>query len=196
MAAGFRAVHLDFGTGDGAFVLRAARRDPARLVLGVDATADGLHEPSRRALAKPSRGGVANARFGVLSLERAPGELAGLADRLTVLLPWGSLLAAVAGVDPAGLARLAALCRPDGEVRFVFGYGAAERELPLPPLDGPSTLDRLVDAGAHAGFDLAARAVSRDQIRELGTTWAGKLAFSPAARRFVELTGRMRRCPP
>jgi hypothetical protein len=24
MAAGFRAVHLDFGTGDGAFVLRAA----------------------------------------------------------------------------------------------------------------------------------------------------------------------------
>lgn len=149
----------------------------------MDAAAEALREPSRRALAKPARGGLANVRFGVLALERAPGELAGLADSLTVLLPWGSLLAAVAGGDAIGLARLAGLCRPGAEVRFVFGYGAADG-LGLPPIDGAPS------AAAEAGLELAARAMSVDEIRELGTTWAGKLAFSPAARRFVELSGR------
>jgi hypothetical protein len=54
-------------------------------------------------------------------LEQAPGALATLADRLTVLLPLRSLLRAVARPDRGGLARLAALCRDGAEVCIVFG---------------------------------------------------------------------------
>ena len=88
--------------------------------MGVDAAAEALREPSRRALPKPARGGMANVRFGVLALERAPGELAGLADTLTVLLPWGSLLAAVAGGDAIRLAGLAGLSGSSSARRFAL----------------------------------------------------------------------------
>jgi 16S rRNA (adenine(1408)-N(1))-methyltransferase len=47
-----------------------------------------------------------NLLFGRLALEGAPGGLEGLAGRLSVLLPWGSLLRAAAGADPEGLRRL------------------------------------------------------------------------------------------
>jgi 16S rRNA (adenine(1408)-N(1))-methyltransferase len=173
-------------------VLRAARRSPETLFLGVDAAREAMVEASRRALARPSRGGVPNARFGVLALERAPGELEGLAGSLSVLLPWGSLLAAVAGAAPPGLAALRALCKPGAAVRMLFGYGpeadaamvGAHR---LPSLDAPGALERL---RAAPGFALAARWAGVDEVRALGTTWAGKLSFSPAARRFVALEGR------
>jgi 16S rRNA (adenine(1408)-N(1))-methyltransferase len=181
---------VDFGTGDGSFVLRTARRRPDTLVVGVDANGAGLAEASRRALAKPARGGVANALFGVLALEQAPGELVGLADELTVLLPWGSLLAAVARGEALG--GLRELCRPDARVCFVLGY-AAELDpgaAGLPDLDDAAGLER---AYREAGFTVVVRPVTRNDVRALGTTWAQKLAFSPVPRRFVAVRGRVRR---
>ena len=64
-------MHLDVGTGDGVYVQRAARRDPGVLVIGVDASADGLRDVGRRLAAKPARGGLANAILGVLPLAQA-----------------------------------------------------------------------------------------------------------------------------
>jgi tRNA G46 methylase TrmB len=49
MARQFRAVHVDFGTGDGTFVRRMARVEPDILFFGVDAIADNLRDASRRA---------------------------------------------------------------------------------------------------------------------------------------------------
>ena len=133
-------------------------------------------------------------RFGRLALEAAPGELAGLADVVTVLLPWGSLLAAVAVPDPAGLDRLRRLCRPGAEVRVLFGYGpdadaAAVRALGLPALDDPSLPARLERGYRDAGLAVTARPVPVEEVRALPTTWAKKLAFSAKERRFVELRG-------
>ena len=50
VGARFRAVHIDFGTGDGAFARWIAAHNPEIGVIGVDASADGLREASRRAL--------------------------------------------------------------------------------------------------------------------------------------------------
>lgn len=162
-------------------------------MIGVDASADGLRETSRRAAAKPARGGLANALFGVMPLERAPGELAGLVDALTVLLPWGSLLRAVALPDPDGLGRLRGLCKPDASLRVVFGYGAGDpaEVQALPGLAAEARLARLVAAYGEAGFAVEARFMPRAEVGELPTTWAKKLAFSGNERRFVELRGRM-----
>jgi len=175
-------------------VRQVASRHPDFLVIGVDANAAALRDTSRRFAAKPARGGLPNALLGRLALADAPGELAGLVDRLTVLLPWGSLLRAVARPEAAALVALRGLCKTGAEIRVLFGYGPAAdrvamRDFALPPLDDPATLVALERAYRDAGFALRARRVARDEVRELPTTWAKKLAYSGHERRFVELGG-------
>lgn len=184
---------VDFGTGDGGYVQRLAAARPDCLIIGVDANADNLREASRRAAAKPARGGRPNARFGRLALAEAPGELAGLADELTVLLPWGDLLRAVALAERAALGNLRGIARTGATVDIVFGFGAADRAataaLALPEA-GALGLGELVARYREAGFAVAARVASAAEVAELPTTWARKLAFSDKARRFWRLRGR------
>jgi 16S rRNA (adenine(1408)-N(1))-methyltransferase len=181
--------------------LRAARASVASgspsadFFIGVDANASALRGASRRALAKPARGGAPNALFGVLSLENAPGELAGLVDELTVLLPWGSLLRAVALADAAPLARLLAMLRPGtGAFRFVLGYGAGDAgAADLPALDAVGSLAALAERyRATVGVTTSVRKLDVADVRALRTTWAGKLAFSGHTRRFLEISGGVR----
>jgi hypothetical protein len=166
-------------------------------VIGVDANADPLRETSRRFAAKPARGGLSNALLGRLALADAPGELAGLGDSLTVLLPWGSLLRAVAVSDRDALRALRGLLRTGATLRVLFGYGprtdgAVIRAHELPPLDDPAAMDALEHAYRDAGFAVAARFVAREEVRALPTTWAKRLAYSGHERHFVELSGRAR----
>lgn len=128
---------------------------------------DNLRAASRRA--------ASNALFGRLALADSPGELAGFADRLTVLFPWGSLLDAVSGRDPLGLANLRGTCRPGASVRFLLELAS-----------GPGELPRLL---AEAGLDLRARSVNVEEARSLPTTWAKKLGYSGRTRAFWELGG-------
>ena len=83
------------------------RSTPDQLVIGVDAVVENLRVQARKLAGKPARGGLPNALLGRLALADAPGALEGLADRLTVLLPWGALLAAVARPDAGGSGRAA-----------------------------------------------------------------------------------------
>jgi hypothetical protein len=175
-------------------VRAVAARNPDTLVIGVDANVDALRATSRRFAAKPSRGGLSNALLARLSLADAPGELAGLADALTVLLPWRSLLAAVARPDVAALRALRAFCKPGAQVHVVFGYeGDAERaaiqDLALPPLDS-GTLTALESAYRQAGFVITARFMALEEVRALPTTWAKRLTYTGRERTFVELDGR------
>jgi 16S rRNA (adenine(1408)-N(1))-methyltransferase len=166
------------------------------LVIGTDANADGLREISRRASRKPVRGGLPNVLFARLSLEDAPGELAQLADAITVLFPWGTLLRAVALPEHEPLRKLALIGKPGARFRFLHGYGTgrearAVEELGLPTLGGPSTLRALEDAYAEAGLRAGARYVSREEVTSVQTTWAKKITFSHNERMFVELSGRI-----
>jgi 16S rRNA (adenine(1408)-N(1))-methyltransferase len=162
-------VHLDFGTGDGTFVRRSAKLEPDVLYVGVDAIADNLRDASRRA--------GSNALFGRLALEDAPGELAGLADRLTVLFPWGSLLRAVADAEPDALAGLRGICKPGAEARFLFELAS----------------DRLGLESRYreAGLELSGRPVPIQEARALPTSWAKKLGYSGKARSFWGFCGRV-----
>jgi 16S rRNA (adenine(1408)-N(1))-methyltransferase len=175
-------------------VRRVAAAEPDCAVIGVDAAVEALRETSRKLGAKPARGGLPNALCGRLALADAPGELAGLADRLTVLLPWGELLAAVARPDVGGLARLRGLCREGAGLRVVFGHGpeaeaGVVRELGLPAFS-ESSLAMLEARYREAGFEVHARWMPLEEVRALPTTWAKRLAFSGHARTFVEVRGR------
>jgi hypothetical protein len=185
---------VDFGTGDGALIQRSAKLEPEVLFIGVDANADGLREVSRRVASKPSRGGLLNALFARLALEDAPHDLEGIADRLTVMLPWGSLLQGIATGEPSALARLRGIVKHGAEVRIVFGYGPGEERmiemLDLPDLKAPGFERALESRYRHAGLALAALPIPREDVALLPTTWAKKLAFSSRNRVFWELSGR------
>jgi hypothetical protein len=94
-----------------------------------------------------------------------------------VLLPWGSLLRAVAGAEPEGLHRLRGLCAPGAEVEIVVSEA---------DLDGGGP--RALAAGyAEAGLSVTARPAAADEVAALGTAWAKRLARSDPARCFVRL---------
>jgi 16S rRNA (adenine(1408)-N(1))-methyltransferase len=80
-------------------------------VIGIDPVAAAMADASRRAAAKPARGGLGNILFLQASLENLGGALDGLADLVTVNYPWGSLLRAVALPDTTLLKRLATLAK-------------------------------------------------------------------------------------
>jgi len=136
--------------------------------VGVDAISENLRDASRR--------GGPNSSFGRLALEDAPGQLVGLADRLTVLFPWGSLLRAVALAEPGPLARLRRICRTGAEVRFIFELDGDPRELERRYRDG--------------GFALSGKSLTIEAARALPTTWAKKLGFSGKPRSFRDFRGR------
>ena len=163
-------------------------------MFGVDANADNLQDVSRRAAGKPSRGGLANLRFGRLALADAPGALEALADELTVMLPWGSLLQAVVLGQGTELGRLRGLCKPGARLDVVFGYGADSERGAIAGLGlpAPEALSLVELAGRYrqAGFAVEVRPLPLADVAALPTTWAKKLAFSGRDRRFWRITGR------
>jgi len=168
-------VTIDAGTGDGRAVLAAARRDPATLVLGLDANAASMAEASRRAAGPARKGGFPNAAFVVAAAEAPPAELHGLAELVSVQLPWGSLLRGVVGRDEVVATGLAGLVTPTGTIELLLA--PIDRD----GLDGIPTSQRGLIDGATAAF--APRGFAIDAVCELtpsdlrssGSSWARRL---------------------
>jgi 16S rRNA (adenine(1408)-N(1))-methyltransferase len=123
----YRAVVVDIGTGDGRWLYRLARARPDVLCLGIDASADGLRDVSHRAARMPARGGLANVRYILASVEAIPAALHRVADEAWVVYPWGSLLRAVVVPDPAVLRGIAGVLKPGGLFRAAINDSAIER---------------------------------------------------------------------
>ncbi|HXX60844.1 MAG TPA: class I SAM-dependent methyltransferase [Candidatus Sulfotelmatobacter sp.] len=178
---------IDLGTGDGAVVLHRARREPGTLVIGIDPVAAAMAEASSRAARPAHKGGLANALFVVAAVESLPGELAGLANEVTVVMPWGSLLAGILGGDRDILASIASLLRPSG--RLVILLSIVERD--GHPVIDPAGLDRtFATAGLRATSHGQATAA---ELRAVGSTWAKRLGAGstdrPALRLVYERAG-------
>ena len=173
-------MHVDIGTGDGAYVLRTARANPRTLVIGIDRNADGMRERSHRAAAKPARGGVPNAIYAHAGIETLPSELDDLATRVTILFPWGALLRAVWTPDLAALRGLRRICRRNARIDVVVAYSPRDASAFAGIEPEPSS--RLLDGWRAAGF--APRACDVDPA-DWETTWSRKLAFDPSRRFFA-----------
>jgi 16S rRNA (adenine(1408)-N(1))-methyltransferase len=165
-------VVVDLGTGDGRAVLARAAAEPSALVVGVDAAAAAMAEPSRRA----DRRGPSNALFlaaGAESLPRSP--LAGVADLVTVTFPWGSLLRGLLGLDHDALRGMAALTRPGGRAVALLSV------VPADGIGGLATIDtthvpRIGDAWAAAGLTVdSLRPATAADIAAAHSSWARRL---------------------
>jgi len=121
-------------------------REPDRLFIASDANPSLLLETAWKAGRKPARGGISNLICIAEPLDVLAAELGAVADRVTVILPWGSLLRSVAAPDVnslrsiAGLRSIADLCLPDATIEIVFSYDSERDARERAPL-GVSVLD-------------------------------------------------------
>jgi len=143
-----------------------------------------MGDASRRAAAKPARGGVPNAIFLQAALETLPGELAGIATALTVNYPWGSLLRAVALPDPALLDRLAALAAPGATLDIVVNMQPL-RDAPYAERVGLGSAalahDHACLAAAYAGAGFAIRSIAAPSGPVHATRWGSQLHYAGRA---------------
>jgi hypothetical protein len=123
-----------------------------------------------------------------------PPELTLVADRLTVILPWGSLLAAVARPSLPALTAIRRVCRPGARVTVVLGGDPARDAAELARLGIPSAslFERAHDIAAgyaSAGLALSClREIDASSLAEWPSTWARRLAHA-RGRRFWLLEG-------
>jgi len=175
-------VAIDLGTGNGGVVLRRARREPGTLVIGIDPVAAVMAGASSRASRAAHKGGMANALFIVAAVESLPRELAGVADEVTVVLPWGSLLSGILTGERGVLGPIAALLRPGGRLAILLSVIERDGHPPIEP-------DRLDRAFATVGLQARARApATAVELRALGSTWAKRLGAGSAGRPSIRLT--------
>lgn len=139
-----------------------------------------MAESSRRAARPVAKGGLPNALFVVASAELVPEELVGLADDLTILFPWGSLLRGTLGLDEAAARGIAALVRPGGTVRAFVSV--TDRDGPdLPRLDDEATAARLAERWTRHGLRVASFCLATAaEIAATHSTWARRLSAGTA----------------
>lgn len=186
---------IDLGTGDGRATIAEATADPATLVIGIDADARTMAERSRRADATPAKGGHPNAVFVASGVELLPDGLDGIADRVTVRFPWGSLLRGAIGADPAVSHAIARLVRPAGTLELALSIIEHDRLGTRDPVETASVGETSDAAFARLGrpFDesdverirsvfggLGLRLVevepmTREEVAAYGSSWARRL---------------------
>lgn len=165
-AATYKDITIDLGAGDGRFVRHCAEKHPERGAIAIDLCEANLRIASRKA---PS-----NALFVVADALALPGELGGLASRITINFPWGSLLCALVHSDPGLLAGLGAIANGRAILELVLNAGAlAEVGWALAP-GGERVAAALRTIGASVGEP---RFVGPAELRGYPTTWAKRLAF-------------------
>jgi 16S rRNA (adenine(1408)-N(1))-methyltransferase len=170
LAAGVAAyddVLIDVGTGDGCYVLHVARTSPTWFAIGVDVCRDNLRRASRKA--------PPNALYVIANALALPGELGGMASKVTINFPWGSLLTALLDGEPMLVEGLLAISRPGAALEVRLNSGAlAEAGYTL-----ESGGARIRQALCEGGFEIAGEPLRLDalELRQCPTTWAKRLAY-------------------
>jgi 16S rRNA (adenine(1408)-N(1))-methyltransferase len=164
--AGFSDVLIDIGTGDGRYVLHVARTCPTWFVIGVDACRENLREASRKA--------PPNTLYVIANALALHGELGGMASKVTINFPWGSLLMGLLDGEPMLMEGLLAIARPRATLEIRLNAGALT--------EAGHTLEsggvRVRRALHEGGFDVR-ELVQLDarELRRCPTTWAKRLAY-------------------
>jgi 16S rRNA (adenine(1408)-N(1))-methyltransferase len=159
-----------------------ARHASDRLFIGIDANAAGLQELSGRAF----RARQQNLLFVRAAIENLPPELTGLADQVSVVLPWGSLLAAVARPSVSLIGSIRGLCQPDAQLTVIFGidpnHDRSEIErLGLARIGCDDFGGQLASGYGDAGFCIdSLRTLHAEELARWPSTWAKRLARGPS----------------
>lgn len=164
--AAYHTVHIDLGTGDGRYVRHMAQTHPGTFVIGVDACRENLRESSRRA--------PANALYIIANALALPVELYGLASRVTINFPWGSLLEGLLAEDAALLDGLAQILGAGAALDIRLNAGALQEA----GWSLEAGAARVRGVLASSGFAVRpATTLTAHELKLLPTTWAKRLAY-------------------
>ena len=152
------------------------------MFIASDINPSALTDIAWRAGRKAARGGVSNLICIAEPLDTLATQLSAVADRISVILPWGSLLWAVAAAELVSLRHIFDLCLSGAKVEIVLSYDKdrdAQQRTPLPAgeLDEGhiATLPCLYQ---QAGLRIVAvERLSQTELADYQTTWAKRLAF-------------------
>jgi len=192
LRAAFPTTLVDVGTGDGRFAYQLASADPTRLVVGVDALDEPMGEIAAKSARKRARGGRPNLLLVRAAIEALPPELVGVADEVSVQLPWGSLLEGIVLARDDVLGGLAALCAPGARLEVTLNGEIWLDSTPIRyehlPVPTPEYVADVVATGlAEVGITFgAARYASAAEAKALPTTWARKLGHGRTHPVFVQ----------
>jgi 16S rRNA (adenine(1408)-N(1))-methyltransferase len=134
-----------------------------------------------KATRKPSKGGLPNAMFVQAAVEDLPEELKGIANKIHINFPWGSLLRAVATGDQDILRSLRCITAPDGLLEIIIGLDPERDKAQIERLEisdlTPSVVHSYVVSKYNAvGFDLLEhRVLHPTEWSKLDTSWARRL---------------------
>lgn len=181
--AGYAAVVLDIGTGDGRFVYREARAHPEQFYIGLDAVAENLAEHAVKITRKPARGGAHNVLYVIENVETLPVALHGIANRICINYPWGSLFKGLILGDQVVLRNIAATAAPGASGEILINSAVFFDPVPNDILGLPELSDAYIEtvlrplyaqAGlAIAGYEWVGKAVMKD----VPTSWSKRLAY-------------------
>lgn len=180
---GYETVVVDIGTGSGDFVYRNAKKNPSSFYIGIDSTTGSMLEYSQKIIKKPSKGGLPNVLYVIANAEELPKELANIADRIYVNLPWGSLRDGLIKGEENILNSLRMIGKNqsfvDVSITYAEAYEANEiksRNLPLLSYDYIAKI--LKSKYKHYGLDIKKINVWDNlSLRCLNTKWANKLSY-------------------
>jgi 16S rRNA (adenine(1408)-N(1))-methyltransferase len=164
--AGYDDVLIDVGTGDGRYVLHVARTCPTWFALGVDACKENLRKASRKA--------PPNALYVIANALALPRELGGMASKVAINFPWGSLLTALLDGEPVLLEGLLAIARPGAALEVRLNGGALTAAGYTLESGGARIRQSLHDGGFDVG-DLVR--LDARELRQYPTSWAKRLAY-------------------
>ena len=188
-------VVIDIGTGDGRFVSAAARENPNKFYVGVEANVKPLEKPSMKATRKPAKGGLPNAMFVQAAVEDLPEEFDGVADEIHIHFPWGSLLKAVATADTDVLTSLRRIAAPGCLLEIVIGIDPVRDKGEIARLDIPELTpiflhSYLFPKFSSAGFAvIESRKLDAREWSRIETSWARKLQPTSGRSAFYLLFG-------
>ncbi|KKS02700.1 MAG: 16S rRNA (adenine(1408)-N(1))-methyltransferase [candidate division WWE3 bacterium GW2011_GWF2_41_45] len=181
LAAKYNKIHVDLGTGDGRFVYESALRDQSTLFVGVDPVEKQLREYSVKSVRKK----LNNAVFLVSSLENLPITMTEIADKVSIILPWGSLLGQIVNPAKEAMNKITALLKPFGELEIILGYSPDSEPSESDRLELPELSQGYVENVIIKAFEGVSGTIKLDKIElfpkekltNIGSNWAKKLAF-------------------
>lgn len=177
LMATFSEVHIDLGTGNGKYVFDLALKNPDILFLGIEPTASNLYEYSKKA----NKNKLPNLIYIITSIENIDNDLNGMADKVYVNFPWGTLLEAIVKDMPELLSKIAQLGKKGALYNFTFAYSTIhepneieKRNLPI--LNDDYLKSSLYDIYIKVGLIIESCVnLAPEDINKFGTLWAKKL---------------------
>jgi 16S rRNA (adenine(1408)-N(1))-methyltransferase len=158
-------VHIDLGTGDGAYPLHLARATPDMAIVGIDTCLDNLSKAARR--------GLPNLRFVACDATKPPVILHGVATSISINFPFGSLLRTLMDGEIQSRQRLLAVAGPGACIEIRVN-GSAAKKLGLPLSLVYERLQQLARVVATCRASVTVE--PHETFRRFPSEWAKRLA--------------------